>query len=217
MTISLKGLSGGGDKDVEAILENASILGIDVIELMWLPKNGQPRWDTAEVNGFKVPRIGKLTGVEDTIRAEYWYDGTAKFYPDKNGRCWGFVYDIPENRKLLYHAFRSNWFKIVNNELREKIKKEAEDLGINTERAIRKEVNVKKTVREREAEKIITGNQNKIESLMAQLADLKRELDVAKNIKQVSIDNRVAGSPVPFPEEPVVDIKKEPVVPIKKR
>jgi phage pi2 protein 07 len=178
---------------------------------MWIPKNGQPRYDVAEVNGFKIPKIGKSTGIEDTIRADFWYDGTVKFYPDANGRCWGFTYDIPENRKLLYNSFRSGWFKIVNNNLREEIKKEAEELGINTSRAIRTEVNVKKTAKERDAEQAIAVKERKIEELMAKMADLKKELDVVKNIKQVSIEERVAGTPTPDPE---VVMAKEPAKPI---
>ena len=104
--MNVKKLDGGGDKIVEQMMENATLLGIDLIELMWVSKNGVPRWSTAKISGFKLPVISKISPVDDDVTAEGWIDGTLYFYPDKNGRCWGYVYDCPENRKLMFTSYQ---------------------------------------------------------------------------------------------------------------
>ena len=191
--INYKKLVGGGAEDVEKLVDEASVIGVDLIELMWTPRNGLPRESVARVVGFKVP---VKTG-NDIITSEHanasWIDGEAKFYPDPNGRCWGYVYDTEANRKLIMTSLSSGRFRIVDSKIRGEIIAEAEKLEIPTEVSHVTEVSVKKSKREVEAERRIKNAEEKLRDYKAKMNKLENALADAEGKKKVYHEKRLKG------------------------
>ena len=191
--INYKKLMGGGAEDVEKLVDEASVIGVDLIELMWTPRNGLPRESVARVVGFKVP---VKTG-NDIITSEHanaaWIDGEVKFYPDPNGRCWGYVYDIEENRKLIMTSLSTGRFRIVDGKVRGEIIAEAEKLEIPTDVSHVTEVSVKKSKREVEAESRIKNAEEKIRDYQAKMKKLELALADAEGKKKVYHEKRLKG------------------------
>jgi hypothetical protein len=207
--VVLKKLDGGGDKALEKMVEDASVIGCDLIELLWLTKNGQPRWSIAQIIGFKYPVVGKAGNLLDDVQAESWVDGTVKFYPDVNGRCWGYIFDTKENRELIYSSLSNGWFRIVDKTLREEIMKEASERGFKTEPTSKKEEMIKKTNRELVAEKRAKTLEKELEETKKKLEALVRESLYINNEKMVSVQKRIEGNPLPSNEEMMQKVEKE--------
>jgi hypothetical protein len=191
---SVKKLDDGGSDAVAKMLEDAALLGVDVIELLWKESTIRPRHTSAQVVGIKFPRIsGGSINVEGMIENadSMWVDGTLKFYPDANGRCWGYIYDIPANREHLYYSFNNDWFSIVDKRIREEIKQEAEERGIDSTPAEKVEISIKKTKRELEAEAHAKALQKKLDDLEQKEKELKKELALAKGEKTDYAEKRV--------------------------
>jgi len=191
--ISVKKLSGGGDVAVEKMIENASLVGVDLIEVRWVTKNNLPRWSVAQINGFKVPNMNGISFEDDNAHVSSWIDSTLKFYPDANGRCWGYIYDTPENREYIYSSISNNWFVVVDKKVREEVFNEAKEHGFNTDVVNKNEVSIKITTRERDAI-------NKTKLLEKQLEDLERQKKaledkylVAKGEKSVITEKKIKG------------------------
>lgn len=198
MLATVRKLGGGGDKDVEAMLENAASLGIDVIELLWLTKTGGPRWSIAQIVGYKFPVIGKPNGNSVDIQASQWVDGTLKFYPDNNGRCWGYVYDTEENRNLIYRSLANGWFRVVDKKLRDQIEAEAHERGIGTTILPKNQVNVKKSIAEVEATKKTQELEARLAEMQRKMEETQKQLEIANNERMVRLDKRAKGSPIPI-------------------
>lgn len=196
----IRKLSAGGDSDVSKMIENASMLGINVIELLWIKEGNFPRMDVSIVIGFQFPKMSNINPLEENISPEGWVDGILKFYPDLQGRCWGYVYDTPTNRDLIASGFSSGWYKVVDKTTREEIIKYAEEKGYSTVVTPKVEVNIKKTSREISAEKHVKELENKLTDLKEKMERLEKDKELAKNERMVHIEKRLTGTPVINPE-----------------
>jgi hypothetical protein len=191
--ISSKNLTCGGDVDVPKFVDISVSTGIDLIELMWVPRDGQPRATAPEVHGYKYPKvIDDEDFFAETVNVE-WVDKPLKFYPDNNGRCWGYVFDIKENREKLLSSFSNNWFRIVDKKIRDELMKEAEEAGISTKPAEKVQFIIKKTKREREAEDKIKATERKLEELKKREKELEEALAEATGKKIEYVGKRVKG------------------------
>src|SRR4030065_1476713 len=96
--ISVKKLGGGGDSAIKEMINKSNMLGIELIELLWIPRNRLPHLATIDVIGYKVPIVSNSTNIfDDSNPDSEWIDGTVKFYNDDEGRCWGYIYDTETN------------------------------------------------------------------------------------------------------------------------
>lgn len=191
--ISSKNLTSGGDIDVPKFVDISVSTGIDLIELMWVPRDGQPRATAPEVHGYKYPKvIGDEDLFAETVNVE-WVDKILKFYPDGSGRCWGYVFDTEYNRKKLLYSFSNNWFRIVDKKIRDELMKEAEEAGISTKPAEKVQFIIKKTKREREAEDKIKATERKLEELKKREKELEEALAEATGKKIEYVGKRVKG------------------------
>lgn len=196
MNLVVRKLDGGGDTEVQRMIESATALGIDLIELVWNKK----RADLAQIVGFKEPVFSSMSPLDTEIQADKWIDTTLKFYPDQNQFCWGYVFDIPENRELLQTSLSNGWFKIVDKRIRDEIVQEAQAKGLKTDITPKREVNVRKTEREKLAEKKTKATEDKLQDAMNMVEHLRKELEEAKNERKVHIERRLEGTPVPQEE-----------------
>jgi hypothetical protein len=196
--IAIKKLNNGGDKTVEKMIENSSLLGVDLIELFWSKK----RDDMAQVVGFMIPVVNSSdTLLNDDISSVTWIDGTLHFYPDMKGVCWGYVYDTPQNRELLYYSFIDDWFRIADKKVREEIKKEAESRDIATDAVSKTEILIKKSTREIAAEDHAKNLEKKLQEMKDKMNAVQKELAIAKGEKIEYIDKRLKGVKVPNRDE----------------
>lgn len=210
MNSIVRKLGGGGDIDVEKMIETATGTGIDLIELLWTKDTGT-RPNIAKIIGFKFPIVSSPDSFSVDINVQKWVDGQLKFYPDQNGRCWGYVYDIPENRKLLCSGLSNGWYKIVDKKIKEEIEKEAKELGFNITITPKMTENVKKTFREVAAEKHAKELENKLHDMEEKMNRMKKDLEITKNERQVHIENRIKGTEIPVIDKPIdepINIKK---------
>lgn len=198
--VESKRLGGGGDKAVPQMVESASMLGIDLIELMWIPRNGQRRSSVAQINGFRVPIMGEINYLSDNIEANGWIDSTLKFFPDNNGTCWGYVFDTPENRELLYRSFNNGRFRIVDKKVRDEIYTEALDRGFSVTPPERVEVMVKASIREHKADEKAKELERKLKEMEIEKQKLEIELELANNDKLVRKTRRLTGVSIPNKE-----------------
>jgi hypothetical protein len=191
--ISSKSLTNGGDVDVPKFVDISVSTGIDLIELMWVPIDGQPRATAPEVHSYQYPKvIDDEDFFAETVNVE-WVDKPLKFYPDNNGRCWGYVFDIKENREKLLSSFSNNWFRIVDKKIRDELMKESEEAGISTKPAEKVQFIIKKTKREREAEDKIKATERKLEELRKREKELEEALAEATGKKIEYVGKRVKG------------------------
>jgi hypothetical protein len=200
MNSIVKKLAAGGDTAVEKMLEVASLLGINIIELLWIKEGNQPRMDVSVVVGFQVPIVNNINPQDDVVSPNGWVDGILTFYPDAQGRCWGYVYDTEGNRELIASSLSSGWFKVVDKNTREEINKYAESKGYKITITPKTEVNIKRTFREISADKHAKELENKLIDMQEKMERMKKDLEMAKNERQVHIEKRVAGTPI-IPEE----------------
>jgi len=191
--ISSKSLTSGGDVDVPKFVDISVSIGIDLIELMWIPRDGQPRATPPEVHGYQYPKvIDDEDFFAEAVNVE-WVDKPIKFYPDGSGRCWGYVFDTEYNRKKLMYSFSNNWFRIVDKKIRDELMKEAEEAGIPTKPAEKVQFIIKKTKREREAEDKIKATERKLEELEKRKKELEEALAEATGKKLEYVGKRVKG------------------------
>ena len=202
-----KTYSGGGDKEVESMIGTSALLGVDLIEVMWIPRTGNPRWAVAKIAGFLFPIVRNVDPTKEDITADSWIDGTLKFYPDPNGRCWGYIYDCPENREKIYNSMSTGWFRVVDKKLRDELIEEAKAKGIKTDRNIRSQSITKKSRTEKEAEDKAKSLETKLFHMEEQMKKYQKELEEAKNIRQVKIEERIKGISIPDSKEVINLIK----------
>lgn len=196
MTIAVKKLDGGGDTALNDALNKAAMLGIDIIELIWIPRNRMPYFGIMEVNGFQFPTVSINANVfDDTIPDSNWIDGTLKFYPDDAGRLWGYVYDTKENRMHLAHSLGSGWFKIVDKKIRDEIIELARQNNLVTEPYPEVQNLTKKSTGEKKNDEQLVKKEKEIIELSQRLKFLEEELLKAKGDKAAYINNRMRGRP----------------------
>jgi hypothetical protein len=191
--ISSKNLTNKGDVEVPKMIDVSVATGVDLIELIWLPRDGQPRATSPEVQGYQFPIT---TGEEDffnDVVSVSWTEKTLKFYPDNNGRCWGYVFDTEFNRNKLIHSFSNNWYRIVDKNIKEKLMTEAEKVGISTKPAEKVQFIIKKSKREKEAEDKVKATERKLEELEKRKLELEEALAEATGKKLEYVGKRVKG------------------------
>lgn len=200
--IGEKNLSGGGDIALKTMLKNSAMLGIDVIELLWTPRNRLPHMAVIDVVGYKFPRMTANTNIfdEDTPDSE-WIDGTLKFYPDDSGYCWGYVYDTEENRELLATSLANRWFKIVDKRVREEIVSLAESKGYPTKPAPLAQLVVKKSVNEKKYQETIKAAEIEKEKMLERIRELEESIKYKTGEKAKLTNRRLKGIKVEEPEE----------------
>lgn len=197
--ITPKKLQGGGDIFLEAAIENSAVMGADLIELLWNNKNGVSRFSIAEVAGFKYPVVGNIQYGASSVEDGLWVEATLKFYPDGKGNCWGYVYDDPSghNRRELRRSLINGWFRIVDKSVREQIVKEAEQEGLETKPRDKREIHIRVTEREKQAQNHAKVLERKLEETAEKMKKLQEDLAIAKNEKLVRQEKRLKGVKVP--------------------
>lgn len=206
--INTSRLGGGGDKAVPQMIENASLLGIDLIELLWTPYNKQKRASIAQIIGFKIPVMGDIDVTNETIEADGWIDSTLKFYPDINGNCWGYCYDTKENREILYRSFAGGRFRIVDKKIRDEIFNEAEKRGFAVEAPVRTEVMVKVSTREKKSEEYAKALEMELREMKLKLEQKQYDLDVAQGKKLAKAERRLLGVKIPNKDEAIDNLEQ---------
>lgn len=207
MSINTKKLSPSHADIVDNMIDTANQLGIDIIELLWTPFNGAPTYAIQEIIGYKFPIVDNLNILADTTNASDWVEGILKFYPDGKGRCWGFLYDTPDNRELIYTTFSSGWYRIVDSKLREQLLAEAALKEIPTDKAQRTDVQIKKSKREVEAERHAKELAERLEDTKKKMKKIEEELALARNEKQVRVEKRLTGVKIENREELIEQLK----------
>jgi len=183
-----------GENIVEKIFDNASMLGIDVIEVCW----SRSRDQVTDVCGFKVPIVtmNETDDVEADITAtdSRWVDGTLQFFPDQNKRCWGYVYDNEINRKKLTKSLAVGWFFIVDKAVRKEIEEQAETLGLPIIKHEKPKMNIKVSKREKEAVSHADATERKLAEMQEKMLELQNKLVLANQSKDEFIVKR-GGAP----------------------
>jgi hypothetical protein len=150
--------------------------------------------------GFETPEIGSVDPMAESISPNGWKDDIVHFYPDEHFRAWGYIYDTPNNRERLASGLSSGWYRIVDKEVREEIIKLAEEKGYKTTITSTKEVNIRKTAREKEAEKRVKNLEDELEYLKNKLKEVTKQKEIVNNERMVHVEKRLEGTPVVNPE-----------------
>lgn len=197
--IAVRKLSGGGDKEHEQMISIANMVGVDLIELMWIPRNKMPYYAVVTVAGYKKPVIDRseLKFDETGESRVEWIDSFVKFYPDEFGQCYALIYDCPENRELLASSLSTNWFRIVDKSVRDEIISLAKSKDYEVDPTPISVFKVKKTKEEIDATNKAKALEKKLEEMAIQMEKLKREHALAANEKNVQVGKRAAGVKVP--------------------
>lgn len=195
--IAQKTLAGGGDTAFKMMSNNAAMLGIDLIELLWIPRNRLPHHGVIDLIGYKVPIINSGSDIyEDERPDSEWIDGTVKFYPDDNGRCWGYVYDTEDNRELLASSLANGWFRIVDKSVRNEIIEYAKKKEYRTEPYPTLQTLVKKTINERESDETVKRLEREKLEMEERVKLLEEKLLKASGEKATIINKRIRGKKV---------------------
>lgn len=193
MSPNTKKLSPRDADIVDAMIDTSNQLGIDLIEVVYTPTNGQPVFSIQEIHGYNFPIMDSMAILNDTTEASSWVEGILKFYPDGKGRCWGYIYDTPDNRHLIHTTFSSGWYRVIDSRLRQELLDEAAAKDIRTDRAIRTEIQIKKSKREVDAEKHAKHLADQLEDTRKKMKKIEDELAIARNEKQVRAEKRMVG------------------------
>jgi len=179
-----------GENEVEAIFENASLLGVELIEVYW----NRLSPSVHKVIGYKVPIVSHQNPnyfeAQVNINSE-WVDGTLKFFPDKNLRCWGYIYDTEENRHLVRTSLSTGWYTVADKKVRKELEDEAREAGFEVDVAEKPLMNVKKTVRERNAEQHANEIEKKYKEMIVKTKLLEEELKRATGEKAEYVNKRI--------------------------
>lgn len=202
--ISARKLAGGGDKDHESMINTANTIGIDLIELLWLPRNRLPFYGIANVSGYKKPIVdrGIVSFDDNDTSSTDWIDCTISFYPDENGFCYGLVYDCEYNRDLLAASYSTNWFKIVDKRIRDEVIDLARERGYSTEITRPSDIKLKKSKEEMDAINRAKKLEDQLEEARMKMSILEKELSRVEDVKEKSKKIRLDGIKLPIVEEP---------------
>lgn len=198
MSVVKKNLSGGGDAEFDKITSNANILGVDTIELVWVPHNRLPHYGTIQVSGYQVPIINNSSiAFDEDVQSGTWIDGAVKFFPDDRGVCYALVYDTDVNRDLLASSITNGWYRIVDRRIRDEIFKLAEEKGYSTTVAEVTEIQIKKSIREKNNENHIKELEKKLAEMAEKTKAYEKELEISKGEKVEFIEKKLAGKKLP--------------------
>jgi chaperone required for assembly of F1-ATPase len=129
------------------------------------------------VLGFKVPVFikNRSTSAEAAISTDVEYvSKQVLFYPDSDNLCWGYVVDIPENRKVLVNSLSAGWYKIVDKAT----EKEISDMAVAKGKSIKpieKEVMRVKGDKEKTLTDALNKKDQELEELKAKLEKLESD------------------------------------------
>lgn len=186
------------EKQVKEFYNKCTVAGINVIKLLW----AKTRQANASVTGFEIPKFKAPSGVSGTsVDLDLnvtWIRGGVNFNVDKDGRCWAYIADTAINRDILARSFSRNWYRIVDNTLRNELLKLAKEKGYETTIAKKPEINIKISPREKEAV-------NKVDELTKQIAELQEKLAQA-NKDKVGVTTNLAEKKTTFAD--LTPIKK---------
>lgn len=193
--ISKRKLSGGGDIAFDEMLSIASSVGVDLVELLYIPRNKLPHYGTPTIAGYQIPIVNTTTVTFDNESdgGVRWIDGVVKFYPDENGYCYGYVYYTGVNKDLMASSLSSNWFRIIDKNIRDEVVKLAQEKGYRTEPVPFTELKIIKSEKEIEAAKEAEKAQRKIAELEAQLKLAMARANVAKEEHNGAVKERLKG------------------------
>lgn len=193
--ITKRKLSGGGDIVFDEMMSIASSVGVDLVELLYIPRNKLPHFGTPSITGYQIPIVntGIVSFDGDSDGGARWIDGTVKFYPDENGYCYGYVYYTGVNKDLMASSLSSNWFRIVDKSIRDEVYKLAQEKGYRTEPVPLTEIKILKSKEEVEAAKEVEKAQRKIAELEAQLKLATARANVAKEEHAGAVKERSKG------------------------
>jgi hypothetical protein len=192
--ITEKRLSGGGDIALKEMINISSVLSKDLIELLWIPRNRQPYPSVVTVVGYKFPIVNHNMNMfdSDTLESD-WVDGILRFYPDDHGRCWGYVYDTEENRKIIATTLASGWYKIVDKKIKDEIVELAKSLGVPHEPIPDSFSIVKKNVNEKKTSVEIDKLTKEKEEMEFRMKQLEKRLFEATEEKATLVNTRIRG------------------------
>lgn len=179
--------------EVSKMIDVSVATGIDLIELLWIPRDNNSRATSPEIQGYEFPiTTGNEDFFSEVVKVD-WVEKTLKFYPDSSGKCWGYVFDTEYNRKKLRNSFSNNWYRIVDKKIKDDIMKEAEEAGISTKPAEKVQFIIKKSKREKEAEDKVKATERKLEDLEKRKKELEEALAEATGKKLEYVGKRVKG------------------------
>lgn len=201
MSINRKILT--GEKEQEVFFNLALQGGFNVVELLW----SKFRSSSVKTMGFEVPvevRTNSMSSDVDSMSKIVTAGSWTEFRPDGENRCWAYVIDTPHNRKVMAASLRTGWYKINDQKVREEVKELALRSGLPTDKVEKPITNVKRTAREKAAEKKTVELSDLVYDLKRRLAETEDALKLYKNITEKS-DKKIE-------EAPAIQEKEEPVV-----
>lgn len=193
--ITKRKLSGGGDIKFDEMMSVASSVGVDLVELLYIPRNKLPHFGSPTIAGYQVPIVNTsvVSFDSESDGGARWIDGTVKFFPDENGYCYGYVYYTSVNKDLMASSLSSNWFRIVDKNIRDEVYKLAQEKGYRTEPVPFTELKIIKSEKEVEASKEVEKAQRKIAELEAQLKLATARANIAKQEHAGTVKERLKG------------------------
>lgn len=182
----------GGEKKVPKFFEQSASTGVDLIELLMIPRNKGPYFSPFEIQGYEYPidRIGGDMFDENGTVCD-WVDGTLVFYPDEKGMCYGYVFDTEKNRDLIATSLSTGWYRIVDQSKRDEILKYAESKGYDIKPRAIKQVSIRKTKRERDYEDRQVSLEKQLFDTQEKLRKLELQKKEADRLKEKEVEKRV--------------------------
>jgi len=164
-----------GDKEIKDLYYKCSLAGLNVIKLLW----NRPRQSNAYVTGFEIPVFEKQVkrNISDSTNLNIKFIvGGVRFYIDDMSNVWGYVVDTAYNRTILMKSFKTGWYRIVDQNVRNEILAEAKINKIDVELRKTDDSLVKKTPREIRAEQEAAVAMEKTIALNKQIEEMKNKL-----------------------------------------
>lgn len=193
--ITKRKLSGGGDINFDEMMSRASSVGVDLVELLFIPRNKLPHYGTPTITGYQIPitDVTTVTFDGDGEGNSRWIDGTVRFYPDENGYCYGYVYYTDTNKELMATSLSSNWFRIVDKSVRDEVIEYAKKRGYRTEPVPFTELKIIKSKDELEAAKKVEKAEARVRELEAQIKMASIQANISKETHGEIVKERLKG------------------------
>jgi hypothetical protein len=196
-----------GDKEVDSIFDTASIIGVNVIEILRTKLSAAP----SRIVGYEVPKVSqsvKNFSVDLNTNVK-WVTEQVWFYPSDIPKeqdekmCYGYVFDTPANRRKLAQSMKTGWFKIVDQNIRQEIEQLAKEIGESIEVIAKPELGIKLTAREKKSmSEVDKLKQKLIEMEQKHAEEIKKMIDSG----EVKLKAPLFGVKLPKKtEEPVAE------------
>lgn len=203
-------LSGGGDVVFDKYIAIAGTTGVDLVELLWIPRNRQPYYGTPAIVGYEVP-------IQDNVMISFdsdggtcsWTSGSIKFFPDDGGFCYGYVFLTETNKELLASSLATGWFRIIDRDTRKEIEEYAIEKGYSITVNEVTNVSVKKDPYSKTIEKKLAEANAELERLRNQMKAKTKETDFLVNEKKMILDKKAKGVKAPVSENIPEEFKKD--------